>query len=515
MAFNAKTNTFVADENPASFVNGSASSFNPTAVTPSQVPLNQTNNAIAIQQPQAALAITPQSLQQTPQLKLPTLAPDTTSAGVVSAVQPSVAKAEDNYNQVKSATGNQAEQEQKSLIAMAKEAMGMKSSIQANQVALENQLGLQEQQKALSEINTEIATEQVALRGEQEKLRQSFASEGQKQISNNTLNDTYGRRLADLAIRQAAANQNITAIQSNADRQTKLLTAPIDTQIQYLSTFGKDNVDYLSSKEKEKLNFLQDDLKTQKADIQALQKAKTDMLIEIAKNGGGSNQQLIQKIQNAQGIGEVTTLGAGSGYIGALDRAQLAIAQGNLALSRARFSLESQQSLNDTQGVVPGQKPTGKADPQASGYATRAVAASNTINDLTKNATSIWSNANTSASNFFKSANTQKVEQAQKNFITAVLRKESGASISPEEFSTARELYFPLPGDKQDTVALKAQARVDALNGLIGSAGKAYNGTFLSSPYTAELSVQTPDGQTYTFATQSELNNFKKQANIK
>lgn len=305
--------------------------------------VQQSSNPVAatvpLQQPQSAIPAS--ALQPVPAIKVPqTNANNTTSAGVIAGTQPSVDAALTNFDQAKAAVGNDAEKQRMTLTSIAESIFGQKADAQANQVNIENQLGLQEQQKALSQINTEIANEQIALRGEQEKLRQGSGSEAQKAISNNTLNDTYGRRLADLAIRQSAANQNITAIQSNAERQTKLLTAPLDTKIQYLSTFAKDNVDYLDKKQTEKLNFIVDDLKVQKQDIQALQNAKTEMIKEVARNGGGTNQELIRQIQEAGSLGEVAVIGGASGFIGALDRAQLAISRANLAINQAELKMK-------------------------------------------------------------------------------------------------------------------------------------------------------------------------------
>jgi hypothetical protein len=263
------------------------------------------------------ISMTVDSLQSTPQVKVPQqTVQDTTATGVIASTQPSVQVAQDQYKQVQQATGTEAQDANQALQKLALNVFGQKADVQANQVNLENQAGLQEQQKVLGEINTSIANEQVALRNEQEKIRQGYGTEAQKQISQNTLNDTYGRRLADLAIRQSAANQNITAIRENADRQTKLLTAPLDTKIAYLSTFGKDNVDFLSKEQQNKLAFITNNLESQKKDIETLQNAKTQMITEIANNGGGTNQELIRQIQNAKTAGEVTTLGANSGYIG-------------------------------------------------------------------------------------------------------------------------------------------------------------------------------------------------------
>jgi hypothetical protein len=65
----------------------------------------------------------------------------------------------------------------------------------------------------------------------------------------------------------------------------------------------------------------------------------------------------------------------------------------------------------------------------------------------------------------------QKTVQARVNFITAVLRKESGASISPTEFSTAEKNYFPAPGDSEKVVKQKQDARDMAIKAMKLQAG--------------------------------------------
>jgi hypothetical protein len=57
------------------------------------------------------------------------------------------------------------------------------------------------------------------------------------------------------------------------------------------------------------------------------------------------------------------------------------------------------------------------------------------------------------------SPNQQKVEQAQRDFINAVLRRESGAVISEPEFDNARKQYFPAVGDSDEVKAQKAANR--------------------------------------------------------
>jgi hypothetical protein len=61
-------------------------------------------------------------------------------------------------------------------------------------------------------------------------------------------------------------------------------------------------------------------------------------------------------------------------------------------------------------------------------------------------------------------ANFQRYDQAQRDFVNAVLRKESGAAISPNEFENARKQYFPQPGDTPEVIQQKAQNRTTAID---------------------------------------------------
>lgn len=69
--------------------------------------------------------------------------------------------------------------------------------------------------------------------------------------------------------------------------------------------------------------------------------------------------------------------------------------------------------------------------------------------------------------------NDQMVAQAQRDFINAVLRKESGAVIAQSEFDNAAKQYFPQPGDSEAVIVQKARNRETALRGLVVAAGPA------------------------------------------
>jgi hypothetical protein len=78
-----------------------------------------------------------------------------------------------------------------------------------------------------------------------------------------------------------------------------------------------------------------------------------------------------------------------------------------------------------------------------------------------------------SAGNMMLSPENQKAEQAQRDFINAVLRQESGAAIGASEFDNARKQYFPQPGDGAGVIQQKAANRKLAIQGLQSNAGRA------------------------------------------
>jgi hypothetical protein len=76
--------------------------------------------------------------------------------------------------------------------------------------------------------------------------------------------------------------------------------------------------------------------------------------------------------------------------------------------------------------------------------------------------------------NFLKSAEFQKFDQAQRDFVNAVLRRESGAVISESEFTNARRQYLPQPGDKPEVLKQKRRNREIERDEFIRSASGAY-----------------------------------------
>lgn len=72
-----------------------------------------------------------------------------------------------------------------------------------------------------------------------------------------------------------------------------------------------------------------------------------------------------------------------------------------------------------------------------------------------------------------KDAELQAQEQAERNFVNATLRRESGAAISPSEFENARKQYLPQPGDGPDVLAQKKANRMAVRATFDAEGGKA------------------------------------------
>lgn len=91
-------------------------------------------------------------------------------------------------------------------------------------------------------------------------------------------------------------------------------------------------------------------------------------------------------------------------------------------------------------------------------------------------------NAPLGLGNYAQSPEYQQFEQARRDFVNAILRRESGAVISEEEFANAERQYFPAPGDSPQVVEQKRNNRKTAIEGLRLGAGEgaSYVDTILS-----------------------------------
>lgn len=73
-----------------------------------------------------------------------------------------------------------------------------------------------------------------------------------------------------------------------------------------------------------------------------------------------------------------------------------------------------------------------------------------------------------------KNQREQDIATAKLSFIASVLRKESGAAVTPQEFAQYDSMYFPQPGDSPETLADKSVMRKNFIDTEKMSAGSAW-----------------------------------------
>lgn len=115
-------------------------------------------------------------------------------------------------------------------------------------------------------------------------------------------------------------------------------------------------------------------------------------------------------------------------------------------------------------------------------YGQRAQEANKQLEDLINkgfDAASLETQGLSYFPNFLQPENVQAYEQLKRNFINATLRRESGATIRPEEMAEGNRQYFPQGGDKPETLKQKEQNRktvIDSLSRIAGPMGSQVGG---------------------------------------
>lgn len=121
-------------------------------------------------------------------------------------------------------------------------------------------------------------------------------------------------------------------------------------------------------------------------------------------------------------------------------------------------------------GVIPNIKAPTESQGKALGFYDRTKQSNDTLTNLQTEFNGVLARGGV-LPNFLKSDNRQVFEQNERNFINALLRRESGAAISPQEFASARQQYIPQPGDGAAVLESKRQNRESAINSLKIEAG--------------------------------------------
>lgn len=252
---------------------------------------------------------------------------------------------------------------------------------------------------------------------------------------------------------------------------------------------------------------------------------RTGQVTPIAGAGAGmfegtsvDAQALNWLVQNGQLTPEqAAQVAAGRAVIGPNGQLSFATPQ---ALVGAAGSGQGGTMDASAPGGVPGPAPgvigvtpaTGfnEGQDKAASYADRMYQAQNVLGQLEGAGTSVGDALMGSVplvGNFLTSPDYQQYQQAGREFIAAMLRRDSGAAVTQQEFDYYASMYLPQPGDSPEVVAQKKAARDAAYGAMVRGAGPAYvmpgqpgGNAGAAAPGTASAATPPPTGATLNTA---------------
>jgi hypothetical protein len=223
------------------------------------------------------------------------------------------------------------------------------------------------------------------------------------------------------------------------------------------------------------------------------------------------------------------------------ESASNAVARGNLAVSQQRLALDQNKpEFKDGQWVVaprdmrpgesrqavaPGAKPLTDAQAKAYLFGTRMQESDKLLGQLAAGGTDRRGNIKATLesvpligdglgtlANGTQSDSQQKVEQAQRDFLNAVLRRESGAAIAPSEFDSAAKQYFPQPFDSAAVKEQKARNRQLAVQGIMAEVPGGQASASTAQPKASQTPQQgaVVDGYVFRGGNPSDPHNWAK-----
>lgn len=265
----------------------------------------------------------------------------------------------------------------------------------------------------------------------------------------------------------SAAQGDLATAQTHLDNYFKLVTADNEAQTKYYNDAVNTAYDLFSKSEQQRL----DDIKTQKATDTASMRDAVNNAQTLAKsaldNGDTVAVQALTKLTppDPNSATFQQDLQNYNNQIATITSTMKPDALKALQLKQAQLNIQkTQQDLaTSTPTTTINGKPQTATQSAANLYGDRLNQADVVIGLLGNKFTGKFQ-LGSILPNALQSGDRQAFEQAKKNFVTAVLRRESGASISPTEFKTADEQYFPQPGDKPAVLAQKEALRNTVIN---------------------------------------------------
>lgn len=142
-------------------------------------------------------------------------------------------------------------------------------------------------------------------------------------------------------------------------------------------------------------------------------------------------------------------------------------------MTDARVRESNEIARTSQASKTPAEKPLTEGQSKALLFGARMQAAEDVLTKLAESGTEVSIPGSRSGYgvgsvvNALQPQQRQQLDQAKRDFINAVLRRESGAVISPEEFDNAERQYFPQPGEGPQQRAQKKANRELATRGIL------------------------------------------------
>lgn len=375
----------------------------------------------------------------------PTTAQDRLSATISAQTQP------ENIQVAQPAPIDTTTNSRQPLLEQIKNLIGLENNKSSETARLQDNQDIAGKTQAVNDINNKILT---TSRGYDEQIKNlqknGTGYNGGNQVAIADLNRQKNEDLANLSIIKSTTLGDLETANSIVDQKLKAEFEPIEANIKnYEDLYQLTSNDLTDS---EKLT-IQTQIDQKKQAAQNLYNAKQDAY-KTALAGGAPANVLAT-------IGSATTPEA----------AQQAVEKYGVSLSdKAKIAnvyseIAARNNSGNNNGTLNG-KPQNANQATAQSYGNRLNESNIVLDQLAGNFTgaTIGNALSGITPNFLKSGDRKALEQAENNFLTAVLRRESGASISPSEFDTAAKIYFPQVGDTQANIEQKAQTRNTVIN---------------------------------------------------
>lgn len=333
--------------------------------------------------------------------------------------------------------------------------------------------------KEANKYSQQIQSEQLALRRQQENILKNNPTGalrgGQADLLANIERDSLSKQ-ADIAILKAGATQDYETAKSIADRQVALNTEQAKMKLEAYKFIADTAKGEYKTALEQKIKKADAELKKQ----EETEKAIADMKVNVAQSDAPNKQDMLTNLGKAKTLDEALKIAGkyGGDYL-------------KTQLLKEQIKTEQAQRENiyaniaKTKSELGAGKPATQAQYTAGGFASRVVQAKDIIdanqNNLSKLGTVEYL-AQRNLPNALQSPLIQKQLQAERNFVNAVLRRESGAAISPEEFKSAEKQYFPMAGDSTEVLAQKKANRDLTSANLINESGSAYQAPITEIP---------------------------------